>query len=233
MRTVQEDLEEALFKVLGQPCPVYTSSRTDAGVHGWRHPASLDLPFHVPLAGLVRGTNSVLRSDLAVLSARPVSDDFRIRKMSVSRSYRYFIWCRSVPEPFQGRTAWNLPGYLDVGAMNDAVAPLLGDQDFASFRSAHCDSKSTRRFLHTFHIERQGALVAMTITANAFLRNMVRILVGSVLEVGRGRRPAEWLGEVLEARDRNLAGPTVPAHGLFLLDVCFPEEAFALQAHEW
>jgi tRNA pseudouridine38-40 synthase len=230
-RSVQGELEKALDSVLSGDFKVGSSSRTDAGVHALRHPVSVTTGRMIPLHGLVKGLNSLLPRDVAVVEAREVPPGLHPRKSSTHKTYYYRVFEGGQRDPLLTRTSWWVKRPLDLEAMRQAAAFLVGEHDFAAFRSAECDSKSTQRFLSLLRIEREAALVTITVSGNAFLRNMVRIVAGCLVEVGLGKHPPAWVGEVLASKDRTRGGITAPAHGLFLADVHFPTELLADGAH--
>lgn len=232
-RTVQGELERGLAAVLGGGFRLKSSSRTDAGVHAVEHPVNVWSDAVLPPAGLAAALNSALAPDVSVQRCLLVPAEFNAKKMALGKTYRYRLFESSVPDPFLARTSWRLNRTVDEDAMRDAAACLLGEHDFSAFRAADCDSVTTRRLLSCLVVERRGREVVLTVSGNAFLRNMVRILVGSLAEVGLGRRDGPWLAHVLASRDRTLAGPTAPAHGLFLLSVSYPPEVLCDGAGGW
>lgn len=230
-RTVQSELEAALGIMLGDNFKLGTSSRTDAGVHAWQHPVSVSTTADIPPIGMRRGLNSLLPDDVTVIDIQPVSTGFQSRKGSMGKTYVYRIQDGEVPDPLEARYAWHIKHRLDAGAMKAGAEHFLGTHDFAAFRSAQCDSITTTRLIFAAHVERRGRLITVTISGNAFMRTMVRVMVGTLVEVGSGRRPPAWIAEVIAGGDRHLAGVTAPARGLALLDVAYPTELFADGAH--
>jgi len=225
--TVQAVLEDAVARLLGCAVPLRTSSRTDAGVHGEAHPAMLMPPRDLPLAAYLRGLGSLLPAELSVLQVARAREGFDVRRDALGKTYRYRIWNGRERRPLEAGRAWHVPQRLDEARMEDAASHLLGEHDLSSFRAVHCDSVSVYRNVERITVRREGELLELRIRANAFLRNMARIIVGTLVEVGRGARPPEWIPEVLEARDRTRAGRTAPAHGLYLHRVHYPEGCFA------
>ncbi len=219
--TVQGTVRAALATLLGEPRPRLTgSSRTDAGVHAISYPCNFMTDSRIPERGLRAGLNSLLPPDIAVQDACEVDLAFDARADTIGKTYRYDLWNGPVRAPLCARTAWYVAFPLDRAAMAAAAAELLGDHDFSAFRAAHCDSRSTRRLVTELCVgEPEPGLVRVRISANAFLRNMVRIVVGTLVDVGRGRRSPQSLGALLVSGDRTAAGPTAPAHGLFLESV--------------
>ena len=222
--TVQGELERALGTLYGEPLTSYGCSRTDAGVHAEAHVSHFHAPRSIPYHGLLRGLNSLLPSGIAVRHVEPVPADFSAKRCSVFKIYRYQIYNAPVRAPLLHRFSWHIPLPVEAQPMREAARALCGEHDFTSFRAAGCDARSPIRFIHHVRIEPRGELLCFEIKGNAFLRQMVRNLVGSLVEVGRSRRPPGWIGELLEARDRTLAGPTAPARGLVLEHVEYLED---------
>lgn len=224
-RTVQGVLEEALARLLdGERVTLHASSRTDAGVHALALPVSFRTSSRLPLKAFVLGLNSLLPDDVRVLEARDVPPSFHARFSTRSKTYLYRIQNGRVARPLERRTAWNVRPPLDIAAMSEAAGYLLGRHDFSAFRAAHCDAASPVRTLARCEVGSEPPdIVTVLVTADGFLRNMVRILVGTLVLAGAGRRPPSWVGEVLAGRDRRRAGPTAPPQGLFLVRVEYPE----------
>jgi tRNA pseudouridine38-40 synthase len=217
-RTVQGELEAALARLFGVPLRVAAAGRTDAGVHA----AGQVVCFRAerPLAPAVvrRALNALTGPDLAVRAVDCVADVFDPRRHAASRRYAYRIWNRSEPSPFWRRYSWLVPRALDVGTMRSAADQLLGEHDFSSFRGAGCDAAHPRRRVLRSELVAEGPLLTYEIEATAFLRHMVRNIVGTLAEVGLRQRPAD-LRPLLAARDRTRAGATAPAWGLCLVEV--------------
>ena len=224
--TVQGHLEEALARLLSHDAPVIGASRTDAGVHARGQVASFRTARPIPLHGIRRGLNSLLPRQIAVRDAAEVPDDFHPRFSATGKHYRYTILARPDRSPRWRDRAWHHPEPLSIEAMAAAAAPLLGEHDFAAFRAAGCTAATTTRRIDAIDLSLSALLPApdpellvIDVRGNAFLRNMVRILVGTLAEVGAGRRPAGQVAEILASRDRTRAGITAPAHGLELMEV--------------
>jgi len=232
-RSVQGELEGALCRVLQQGFRLGSSSRTDAGVHGMNHPVNVWADTRIPADGLRKGLCSILPHDLAVTEAREVPEAFSARKSSTGKTYLYRICQGDVRDPFVDRYAWRIRQHLDVEAMREGATRLLGEHDFSAFRSAQCDSPSARRLLTGLPVWRNGREVCVVVSGNAFLRNMVRIIVGSLAEVGTGRHPPEWMADVLAGRDRTEAGITAPARGLHLWAVNYAPDLLCDGAYGW
>jgi tRNA pseudouridine38-40 synthase len=220
--TVQGHLEEALARLLTHEVSVVGASRTDAGVHARGQVASFRTERAIPLHGIRRGLNSLLPPAIAIVEASEVPDDFHPRFSATGKHYRYLVFTRGDRSPRWRDRAWHHPGPLDLAAMRQAAAALLGEHDFAAFRAAGCTARHTLRRIDDIAIAEDPAelaLLGIDVRGNAFLRNMVRILVGTLVEVGAGRRPIEQVAEILASRDRTRAGITAPAQGLELVCV--------------
>ena len=214
--TVQDALESGLAEIAGVPIATIAAGRTDRGVHARLQVVHFDTAVQRPLSAWVRGVNALLPPPIAVLWAHEVVEDFHARYSALSRSYRYELVNRAVrPALSASYTGWfHLP--LDVPAMREAAAALVGEHDFSAFRSSECQAKSPVRTLHALNIERRGERIDFLIRANAFLHHMVRNLVGTLVYVGKGKHPPRWAKEVLESRERARAAPTFGPEGLYL-----------------
>ena len=218
---VQDALEQALAQVAGEAVATVCAGRTDAGVHALAQVVHFDTRAERPESAWVRGVNAMLPSTCAVVWSRPVAEEFNARYSALTRSYRYVLLNHPVrPAADQGRAGWfHLP--LDIGKMQRAARALAGEHDFSAFRSSECQARTPVRTLSRVDIARRGDHVIFEFTANAFLHHMIRNIVGSLVYVGKGRYPPEWLGEVLEGRDRSRAAPTFEAAGLYLTKVVY------------
>lgn len=223
VRTVQGELAAALKKLTGADVVLHSSSRTDAGVHAAAMPVNFHLDTNLPLRAFVMGLNSLLPPDLRVLTAQDVPESFHARFSALSKTYRYRLRSGPVALPLERRMVWQVRGGLDIETMRRAARHLVGEHDFSAFRAAHCDAASPVRRVLRLEIEQdESGVVSVWVRSNGFLRNMVRILVGSLVVVGLGRRDEEWIAQVLASRDRRLAGPTAPPYGLVLEEVEYP-----------
>lgn len=224
-RTVQEQLEQALSIVADEPVKVICAGRTDTGVHATGQVVHFDCQSIRPDRAWVLGVNTHLPDDVASVWACQVSDDFSARFSATARQYRYVILNRQGRSAtFHSKVTWR-HGPLDADAMHQAAQALIGEQDFTSFRSSACQAEHGRRNIHYVKVSRQGDFIYVDIEANAFLHHMVRNIVGSLLMVGAGEKPAGWIAELLVAQDRRLAGPTALANGLYLVKVTYPASA--------
>lgn len=218
--TVQGHLEEALGRLLAHATQVTGASRTDAGVHARGQVASFRTERAIPLHGIRRGLNSLLPPAIAIREAAEVPDDFHPRFSATGKHYRYTLLTRPDRSPRWRDRAWHRPDPLSIEAMAAAAASLLGEHDFAAFRAAGCTAATTTRRVDAIDLSvPDPELLIVDVRGNAFLRNMVRILVGTLVEVGMGRRPVGQVAEILASRDRTRAGITAPAGGLELMEV--------------
>ncbi|HYA21280.1 MAG TPA: tRNA pseudouridine(38-40) synthase TruA [Burkholderiales bacterium] len=216
---VQDAVEAALAQIAGEKVTVTAAGRTDAGVHALAQVAHFDCGAERPQSAWVRGVNALLPPNVAVLWAQTVAEDFHARFSAVERCYSYLLLNSAVrPALFYSQLGWfHQP--LDVGAMRDSAKILLGKHDFSAFRAAECRARTPEKELHKIEIVRRQNLILFEFYADAFLHHMVRNIVGCLVYVGSGRCPAQWLGEVLESRDRSRAAPTFSAAGLYLSGV--------------
>ena len=251
--SIQALIEEALRALDGRDVTVSGAGRTDAGVHALGQVAAFTIARELEPDALIRALNAHLPRAIRVLSAEPALPAFHPRFGARAKTYRYRVWNGDVMSPFERRYAWHVPGPLDVEAMRAAARLLEGRHDFAAFQAAGSsvattvreivmstisttedavdmeeESGSQARFdLLVPSVHRGGELIVYDVTGSGFLRHMVRIIVGSLVEVGRGRQPAEWISGVIASGNRAMAGPTAPPDGLFLVRV---EYADALAA---
>ena len=245
--SIQQLLEEALQRLEGAPVTAIAAGRTDAGVHALGQVASTRVRFTHDPATIVRALNAALPGDVRVLAAADVDPQFHARFQARTKIYRYLIRTGSVVGPFERRFVWHVPGTLDARAMHLAAGTVVGEHDFQAFRSVGTDVEhsvreilaSTVRVVDAAGTPGEGAsiaplwdplgavagvgpvgpLLAYEVTGTGFLRHMVRALVGTLVEIGLGRRPVSWMEAVLAGRDRALAGQTAPAQGLWLVAV--------------
>jgi tRNA pseudouridine38-40 synthase len=220
--TVQGRLLDAARALLGEDVRVTGASRTDAGVHALRQTVSVRTARDLPAGVIARALNATLPRDVRVLECAGADAGFDARRAAIGKRYAYLIENGPEPTPFLLRYAWHVPFALDVDRMRRAVAALLGAHDFSAFCASagrHHEPTCAMRALHV--VRRRRDRLVVLVSADRFLHHMVRNLVGSAVEVGRGARPPEWLAEVLASRDRRRAGPTAPAHGLTLVRVMY------------
>jgi tRNA pseudouridine38-40 synthase len=220
--SLQTALEIALSKVAAAPIDTVCSGRTDAGVHARCQVVHFDTEAVRDARGWILGATANLPPTMAARWCVPVADDFNARFSARARRYRYRILNRSARPGLERQyLGWErMP--LDAEAMHKAAQALRGERDFSAFRSAQCQATHARRNLQDISVARVGDEVVVEVQANAFLHHMVRNIVGSLLVVGRGERPREWIADLLEGRDRTVAGPTAPSAGLLFLGPKYP-----------
>ena len=220
--TVQQHVETALSTVADRPVSVTCAGRTDAGVHARAQVVHFDTDAVRHDVAWRLGVNAALPPAISVLWAGVVSDDFHARFSAVERSYCYLIENRSSRSALHEGRVWCVHRGLCLASMRAAAARLLGEHDFTSFRSAACQAATPNRYVSGVDIERRGDMVAISISANAFLHNMVRIVTGALVQIGTGEKKAAWIDELLDDRDRRRAGATAPPDGLYLSAVRYP-----------
>ena len=222
--SLQQCLERALTKVANHPVDVVCAGRTDAGVHASGQIVHFDSPAIRDARAWVLGANANLPKTMAVYWAAQMPDTFHARYSALAREYRYSLLNRPARAGLGGRfLAWER-SKLDLAKMQQAALYLVGDHDFTSFRNLACQAKRPWRRMDRLEITRQGDTFYFAVQANAFLHHMVRNIVGSLMVVGRGAEPPEWIAQVLAARDRSLAGATAPAGGLEFIGPKYPAQ---------
>jgi len=219
LATVQGTLEAALAQFAGAPVAVMGAGRTDAGVHAVGQVASFSADIRLDGRTLRRALNATLPRDITVREAVEASPGFDARRSATARTYRYTVLQRETPSALWGRFSLHVPQPLDFAAMEEGAAALVGTHDFSSFRAGSCTARTPVRAVRAVRWSRCGDFWRFHITANAFLQQMVRITVATLLEVGRGRRDPGWVAEVMAARDRGVAGKAAPPQGLCLVAV--------------
>jgi tRNA pseudouridine38-40 synthase len=223
---VQGVLVRALVPLAGPDVRVVGASRTDAGVHALGQVAGVVAGRAILPEVAVAALNARLPTDVRVLAARVPPEGFHARRSARLKRYGYVLDTGPIASPLRRCWAWHVGGPLDVAAMRRELRALRGRHDFSAFRAAAGRDRDPVCRLHSVRVVARGSLVGILVSADSFLHHMVRNIVGSVLEVGRGRRPPGWLASVLASRDRRRAGVTAPARGLFLLSVRYPAPLF-------
>lgn len=221
--SIQETLENSIYQVTGFPSITHAASRTDAGVHAEGQVVSFQTSSILSENKLLQALNATLPSDIAVKEMLEVPASFHPRKDAKGKIYRYQLFC-GTRSPFFKETHYHLFKPLIIHAMQEAASFLLGTHDFSAFRASDCQRKNTQKNIESIQIEQnfsRGHEIYIYIKGDGFLKNMVRILVGSLALVGKQKYPPSWIQEVLQKKDRTLAGPTFPAHGLFLQQVIY------------
>ncbi|CAH2788490.1 MAG: tRNA pseudouridine(38-40) synthase (EC [uncultured Paraburkholderia sp.] len=222
--TVQDELERALREFAQMPVQTVVAGRTDTGVHGLGQVVHFDTELDRAGISWVRGPNSFLPKSIAVQWARPMPEEFHARFLAFERTYYYVLYVNPVRSPMLATRAGWSHASLDVDAMRVAAALLIGEHDFSAFRSSQCQAKTPVKHLYQIDVLQQGDFVHFRFRANAFLHHMVRNIMGCFVYIGRGRRPVDWMAEVLAGRDREFAAPTFMPDGLYLAQVRYPEQ---------
>lgn len=219
--TIQGKLEVLLGRMCGETVTLSGSGRTDAGVHALGQVANFHTECQMPVEEMLAYINRYLPEDIAVVEIAEVPLRFHSRLNAKGKHYEYRVINSAIPDVFRRRYALEMPESLDVEAMRRAAGFLLGEHDFKSFTSTKKGKKSTVRRIDEIAIVKEGNVITFSFRGNGFLHHMIRILMGTLLEVGMGKRTPESMEEILAARDREQAGPLVPAKGLVLVEVYF------------
>jgi tRNA pseudouridine38-40 synthase len=219
-KTIQGVLEETLKQITGERVHVIGSGRTDAGVHALAQVAHFKTESPIDLNSLQRALNSLLPKDILIKRVEEVDRDFHAQKKARSKVYEYRILNQPLRSVFHRQYSWHLPQKLDEEAMSKAALFLIGEHDFSSFRSSGTPTKTpVRKVFRAEWKKDRGGILRFEIEANGFLKQMVRTIVGTLVEVGKGKISPEEFKEILRCKDRKRAGPTAPPHGLFLKEV--------------
>lgn len=217
--TIEEVMNKALGKLTGESIQVIGASRTDSGVHAMGNVAVFDTETTIPAEKIAMALNQRLPEDIVVVKSEEVPLDFHPRYCDCSKTYEYHIINTRIPIPTERLTNYFVSYTLDFDKMREAASYLVGEHDFASFCNVRTDVESTIRTITALDILTEGNRVTIRITGNGFLYNMVRIIVGTLIRVGRGFYEPEKVKEILVAKDRKAAGVTAPAHGLMLMKI--------------
>lgn len=215
--TIEAELNRCLTELLGEPIEVIGASRTDAGVHAMGNVAVFDTSHQMPGRKISHALNQRLPEDIRIQKSEEVPPDWHPRHVESRKTYEYRIYRGEFPMPVKRLYSHFTYAELDVGKMQEAAAYLEGEHDFKSFCQTGAQVESTVRMIYSLQVEEQGNELVVKVCGNGFLYNMVRIIVGTLLEAGQGRRLPESMMDVLAARDRSAAGPTAPAKGLTLM----------------
>ncbi len=224
VNTVQQELEQALSKVANHQVDVFCAGRTDAGVHGTGQVIHFETDSIRTERGWTMGVNANLPDSIAVTWVKEVPEDFHARFSATARRYRYIIFNSKLRPGILAKGLSHYHSPLDHEKMHEAAQCLLGENDFSSFRAAQCQSNSPNRFIHFVNVSRHNQYVVIDIKANAFVHHMVRNIAGSLIAVGKGEQPVEWMAQVLAKKDRTQAAETAKPNGLYLIEVDYPEE---------
>ncbi len=223
--TVQQELTRAVAQVANSELVLYCAGRTDTGVHATKQVVHFDTAVVRPDKAWVMGVNAHLSNDISVQWAGPVADDFDARRTATARRYLYLIHNDRVRSAVMHGYLTRDRRQLDVARMHEAAQALVGENDFSSFRSSKCQSVSPMRHISHVLVTRRQDVIAIDIQGNAFLHHMVRNIAGTLMDIGAGVKPVEWMTELLGFRDRTAAGVTAPPDGLYLIDVQYPVRA--------
>lgn len=217
--TIEQKLNEALFDLLGEEIQVVGASRTDSGVHSLGNVCVFETNTRMPAEKICYALNTRLPEDIVVQSSCQVADDFHPRAGKSSKTYEYRILNREFRDPTRRLDTYFYHYDLDVDAMQKAASYLVGEHDFKSFCSVHAQVESTVRTIYQCTVSKDGDVIRIRVTGNGFLYNMVRIIAGTLIEVGAGKRQPEEILTMLEEADRQTAGPTAPACGLTMIGI--------------
>lgn len=220
-QTVEGVLNQALTRLLGEPVAVIGASRTDSGVHSLGNVAVFDTDTRIPADKISYALNQRLPDDIVVQESCEVASDFHPRHCDSTKTYEYKILNREFPLPTVRRDSYFFYRRLDTLRMQEAADELVGTHDFASFCAAHAQVETTVRTVYSCKVLREGDLIRIRVTGAGFLYNMVRIIAGTLIEVGTGARQPQEISEILQAKNRSAAGPTAPAHGLTMIGIEF------------
>ena len=242
-QTIQQVLEEEIAAIVGAHNPLIAAGRTDAGVHAAAQVASITIDHPIPAADLMRALNARLRTgDIRIRSIEDAVDRFDARAHAKAKTYRYAIWNGGPPNPFVRHVVWHVPARLDLTRMIEATRALIGEHDFAAFQGRGTDVQTTVRTvlaaelvevnmhtdepvaiapLPTGAPHSDGRLLRFEITGSGFLRHMVRTIIGTLVDIGRGQLNVEEMAAIIQSRDRRRAGQTAPPHGLMLWKVTY------------
>lgn len=221
--SVQENIENAIQQFSHQPCTLYVAGRTDAGVHALGQVAHVDLPDNLDEKTVMRAVNHFLKDvPISILSVQSVTDDFHARFSAVARSYRYRVMNRRAKLSLEENRAWHVSLPLDFTSMKEGARYFLGQHDFTSFRTVHCQAKTTVRTIDIFNVSTDKDEIIFDIKARSFLHHQVRNMVGTLVDIGKGRFQPKDIQFMLTAKDRSVAGPTAPAEGLYFVSVTYP-----------
>jgi tRNA pseudouridine38-40 synthase len=217
--SIQEKIEETLERLTGMRPKVIAAGRTDAGVHAQGQVAHFKTESRLECPELQRGLNALLPDDIVVREVHEVPPDFHARYSARGKTYRYVILNRSFGSAFERGRCWHIAYPLNLAAMREAAAFLLGKKDFSAFQASDCVAKHPHREIRRLEIEVDGDRLTIFVSGDAFLKHMVRNIIGTLVEVGRGKMDRSEVKRILDSGDRRQAGPTAPASGLFLVSV--------------
>lgn len=219
LKTVQGEIERALYTVSGQEIEIFASGRTDAGVHSYGQIANFMIESKIPPEKFKFALNQHLPDDIRIIASEEANEDFHARFSAIKKTYVYRIQTGEVKRPFERNISYFVKGDLDIGMMKDCAKDLIGEHDFSAFKSEGSSAKDFVREIYSIDIRKERDIIEIEICGNGFLYNMVRIISGTLIEAGKGIR---WdIPQILKSKNRSLAGPTAPAQGLFLKEVIY------------
>jgi tRNA pseudouridine38-40 synthase len=222
--TIQGTLEAHLGRITNGPVRLHAAGRTDAGVHALGQVAHFDTSSTIALAALQRGLNSLLPDDIVVRQVTEVPTDFHARYSARQKTYAYVVHNAPLRSALRASYVWHVPQALDLAAMRTAAQVLQGRHDFSAFRASSCAARSPVRHLLRLVVKRRAEQIFVVCCADGFLHHMVRNIVGTLIDIGRGKIPASAMATILHSGQRQQAGPTAPPHGLFLVRVMYTTE---------
>lgn len=219
--TIQGKLNEIISKLLEEDVEIIGSGRTDAGVHAYGQVANFKTKSTIDLKTLLKNCNKTLSNDISIKEMAEADERFHARYNAVSKKYIYRIWNHEQANVFERKYSAHHPGKLDIAQMKEAAELLVGEHDFKAFSSDKRNKKSTMKKIYTLEITKADNMIQIECHGNSFLYNMVRIIAGTLIEVGSGKRKVQSIKEILESKDRQTAGFTALPNGLFLQEVCY------------
>ena len=222
--SIEETLQKAFLEQTGEEVSVIGCGRTDSGVHAMNFYFNVITCSNIPEDRFPLALNCILPEDIAVHDCREVPMDFHARYHTKGKTYLYQIWNARTRNALLAQRAYHFPGTVDIEKMRRAGKDLCGTHDFSAFMAAGAQVKSPVRTIYTLTVEQKDSLISIEVTGNGFLYNMVRIIAGTLLKVGRGTFPEDCIPALIESRDRRKAGPTAPPQGLYLKDVYYDEQ---------
>lgn len=220
-KTIQGKIENVLHQMTGEKIEIIGSGRTDAGAHARGQVANFKTATTMPTEDILAYLNQYLPQDIVVKSVEEVPERFHARYLATGKKYSYYIWNNPVPNAFERNVSYHVPQKLSIERMEAAASLLIGEHDFLGFSSLKKSKKSTVRTIQAINIEKNGAIVSFTFVGDGFLYNMIRIMMGTLMEIGTGERAVESIEQVFASKNRQDAGITVPAQGLFLDEVYY------------
>ena len=222
--SIQQTIEEALERALGCSCRVIGAGRTDAGVHAYGQVAHLDIETKIPADRFSYILNQKLPDDIRIVQSWQAAENFHARRDAIGKHYRYTIYQAPHASALERNSSVHVPQHLDVKKMQQAAQVLIGEHDFSAFRTVGSNIVGTVRTVYRLEVQQQGQHIHIDIWGNGFLYNMVRIIAGTLIEVGKGKIPVQEMQSILDSKERARAGATAPAKGLAMCEVFYRTE---------